>query len=131
YTGSKASRSGEIWVAKNAYKIESSNQEVAVNGKISVVYDFNRQRVIISKYDPKEDDFAPSRFLNGVDSTFTIKSQQQKGKHAVIKLRSDDPFSLFKKVNITLGRNSIPEKLYVVDSADNKIITTFSKGSFI
>jgi len=130
YTGNKSERSGEIWVAKNAYKIISDKQEVAINGKISRVYDRSRNRVIISKYEPKEDDFAPSRFLNGVDSTYTIKKQLKRGTHYVVQLRSSDPFAMFKKVNITLSSSDIPEKLYVVDTANNKIITTFSDGRF-
>ena len=131
YTGNKSKRTGEIWVGKTEYKVKSDAQEVAVNGKISRVYDHNRHRVIISKYNPEDDDFAPSRFLNGVDSTYIIKSQQKKGNHYIIKLRSDDPFAMFKKVNITLSLSDIPEKLYVVDTADNQITTTFSKGKFI
>ncbi len=131
FTGNKSKRSGELWVAKNAYKVLSGQQEITVNGGISTVYDHKKDRVIISNYDPRDDDFAPSRFLNGVDSTYSIASQGKAGKHFFIKLHSDDPFSVFKKVAITLGKQSIPEKLKVVDSADNQIATTFSDGGFV
>jgi outer membrane lipoprotein-sorting protein len=131
YTGNKSKRSGELWVAKDAYKVLSGQQEITVNRKISTVYDRKKNRVIISNYDPKDDDFAPSRFLNGVDSTYSIADQGKAGNHFFIKLHSDDPFSVFKKVTIILGKQSVPVKLKVLDSADNQIITTFSDGSFI
>lgn len=131
YTGNKSKRSGKLWVAKNGYKIISGKQEITVNGKISTVYDRKKNRVIISNYDPKDDDFAPSRFLDGVDSTYTITSQKKNGDHYIIKLQSKDPFSVFKKVTITVSNQSIPQKLKVVDWANNQIITTFSDGSFV
>jgi outer membrane lipoprotein-sorting protein len=131
YTGNKTKQSGEIWVGKKRYRIKSGKKIIAVDGKTSRVYDQERNRVIISKYDPREDDFAPSRFLSGVDSTFTITRQQRRGSDYIIKLQSDDPFVIFKEVKITLNKQYIPRKLHVVDTADNKIITAFSDGSFI
>jgi outer membrane lipoprotein-sorting protein len=132
FTGNKYKRSGELWVAKNAYKVLSGQQQISVNGKISTVYDHKKNRVIISNYDPRDDDFAPSRFLNGVDSTYSIAAQGKAGGgRFFIKFHSDDPFSVFKKVAITLGKQSIPEKLKVVDSANNQITTIFSDGSFV
>ncbi len=131
YTGNKTKQSGEIWVGKKRYRVTSGKKVIAVDGKTSRVYDQKRNRVIISKYDPSEDDFAPSRFLSGTDSTFTITKQQKQGNGYLIKLQSDDPFVIFKEVKIILNKQYIPRKLYVVDTADNKIITTFSDGSFI
>jgi outer membrane lipoprotein-sorting protein len=131
YTGNKTKQSGEIWVGKKRYRVKSGEKIIAVDGKTSHVYDRKRNRVIISTYDPSEDDFAPSRFLSGVDSTFTITKQQKKGNNYIIKLQSHDPFVIFKKVKITLNKQYIPRELYVVDTADNKIITAFSGGSFI
>lgn len=130
YTGNQSKRSGEIWIAKNGYKVISGQQIMAVNGQISMVYDKSKNRVIISKYVEKDDDFAPSKFLRGVDSTYSIASQKQKAGHYIIKLQSDDPFSVFKKVTITLGKRSVPQKIKVIDSADNKIKTTFTDGEF-
>lgn len=131
YTGNKSRRSGELWVAKNAYKVVSGKQKITVNGSTSTVYDLSKDRVIISDYSPEDDDFAPSRFLNGVDSTYSIVKQGKTGGHYFIELHSDDPFSVFKKVMITLGKHSVPIKLKVVDTADNQITTTFSNGRFI
>lgn len=131
YTDETMENSGEIWVGENQYKVDSPNQLVAVNGDISRVYDSERNRVIISTYVPEEDDFAPSRILNGIDSTYTIDGQEKKGANYLITLSSDDPFALFQNVEITLNSNLIPLKIFVRDPADNLITTTFSGGSFI
>lgn len=131
YTDETVENSGEIWVGENQYKVESPNQLVAVNGDISRVYDSERNRVIISTYVPEEDDFAPSRILNGIDSTYTIDEQEKKGDTYLITLSSDDPFALFQNVEITLNSNLVPLKIFVRDPADNLITTTFSGGSFI
>lgn len=131
YTEETVENSGEIWVGENQYKVDSPNQLVAVNGDISRVYDSERNRVIVSEYVPEEDDFAPSRILNGIDSTYTIDDQEKKGDNYLITLSSDDPFALFQNVEITLNSNLIPLKIFVRDPADNLITTTFSGGSFI
>ena len=104
---------------------------MAVNGKISRVYDKERNRVIVSTYVPEEDDFAPSRILNGIDSTYTIDQQKKEGSNYIITLHSDDPFALFQKVEITLNADFIPLKIFVRDPADNLLTTTFSGGSFV
>lgn len=131
YTKDTVSSKGIIWVGKARYKVEAKHQSVVVNGKTSMVYDNNRNRVIISKYDPSEDDFAPSRILNGVDSTFTVANQEQQGNKFYIRLTSDDPFAIYKKVEIFLSKNLIPLKIRAVDPVDNVITTTFTKGTFI
>ena len=131
YTGNISEKEGELWIGREKYKIESPNQLVAVDGELSRVYDSSRNRVIISEYVPEEDDFAPSRILNGVDSTYTIQAQQETGNQYHIKLSSDDPFALFQEVQITLDANGVPEEIFVKDTADNLITTTFSGGRFI
>lgn len=131
YTQDTVENSGEIWVGKEQYKVDSPTQLVAIDGKLSKVYDSERNRVIISTYVPEEDDFAPSRILNGIDSTYTIEEQQKQGDQYVITLSSDDPFALFESVRITLNNNLIPLEIFVRDPADNLITTTFTGGSFI
>lgn len=131
YTGDTVARSGEIWVGQRRYKVRAAHQSVVVNGKTSMVYDDNRNRVIISKYEPSEDDFAPSRILNGIDSTFAVEVQEKRGDQIYIRLASDDPFAIYKKVEIYLGRGLIPRKIRAVDPVDNIITTTFRKGEFI
>jgi len=131
YTRDTVSSDGIVWVGKERYKVRSEHQSVVVNGKTSMVYDNNRNRVIISKYDPSEDDFAPSRILNGIDSTFTVATQKKLGQQYYIKLTSDDPFAIYKKVEIYLTSDLTPLKIRAVDPVDNVITTTFTQGKFI
>lgn len=131
YTQDTVASRGEIWVGERQYKVQSENQSVVVNGKTSMVYDENRNRVIVSKYEPEEDDFAPSRILNGVDSTFTVETQEQQENQIYIRLASDDPFAIYKKVEIYLSKALVPEKIRAVDPVDNVITTTFDEGQFI
>lgn len=131
YTQEVAENSGKIWVGKEQYKVDSPTQLIAVNGEISKVYDSKRNRIIVSTYEPEEDDFAPSRILNGIDSTYTIDQQEKQGNRHIITLSSDDPFALFQMVRITLNDALIPLEIFVKDPADNLITTTFSGGSFM
>ena len=131
YTDDTLSSSGRIWVGENRYKVQGKEQTVVVDGKTSMVYDENRNRVIISKYEPEEDDFAPSRILNGVDSTFTVEKQERVAGEVLILLRSQDPFALYQEVEIFLTPALVPTRIRAVDPADNLTITTFDEGSFI
>jgi len=131
YTQDTTASRGKIWVGQRRYKIRGNNQSVVVNGKTSMVYDTNRNRVIISKYVPEEDDFAPSRILNGIDSTFAVETQEQRGNQVYIRLSSDDDFAIYKSVEIYLSKDLIPQKIRAVDPVDNVITTTFRKGEFI
>lgn len=131
YTGDTVASRGRIWVGKQRYKIRGRHQTVVVNGQTSMVYDKNRNRVIISKYEPSEDDFAPSRILNGIDSTFTVEVQEKRENQIYIRLISDDPFAIYKQVEIYLSQGLIPQKIRAVDPVDNIITTTFKKGEFI
>ncbi len=131
YTQDTVSRRGQIWVGEQQYRVRAQNQSVVVNGKTSMVYDENRNRVIISNYEPEEDDFAPSRILNGVDSTFAVKAEEQKQDQIYIRLTSDDDFAIYKEVEIYLSDELIPKKIRAVDPVDNVITTTFEEGTFI
>ncbi|HKK46509.1 MAG TPA: outer membrane lipoprotein carrier protein LolA [Balneolaceae bacterium] len=131
YTKDTVASKGIIWVGKTRYKVRADHQSVVVNGKTSMVYDDNRNRVIISKYDPSEDDFAPSRILNGIDSTFTVATQKKQGDQFYIKLTSDDPFAIYKQVEIFTTTDLIPLKIRAIDPVDNIITTTFTGGKYI
>lgn len=131
YTQDTVASTGRIWVGEQKYKVQTNNQTVVVDGQTSKVYDDDRNRLIISKYEPADDDFAPSRILNGVDSTFTVQVQQKRGDEIYILLTSDDPFALYKKVEIFLDAQLIPQKIRAVDPADNIITTTFTAGRFV
>lgn len=131
YTEDTAASSGKIWVGEQQYKVESDEQSVVVDGEISTVYDEGRNRVIISEYEPEEDDFAPSRILNGVDSTFTVANEEQQDDQIYIRLTSDDSFAIYKEVEIYLSKALVPQKIRAVDPVDNEITTTFQRGEFI
>ncbi|WP_395257641.1 outer membrane lipoprotein carrier protein LolA [Halalkalibaculum sp. DA3122] len=131
YTGDTVETSGTIWVGENKYKVQNNQQTVVVDGETSRVYDKNRNRVIVSTYEAEEDDFAPSRFLNGADTTYTVENQQEKESQTLITLASADPFSVFQQVEITLAGDLTPRRVFARDQADNLITTTFGAGSFI
>lgn len=131
YTEDTVSSDGWIWVGHERYKVRGGHQSVVVNGKTSMVYDNNRNRVIISKYEPSEDDFAPSRILNGIDSTFTVDVEERRDDQFYILLTSDDPFAIYKKVEIFLSEAGIPRKIRAVDPVDNVITTQFNDGEFV
>jgi|SRR5690625_376462 len=131
YTGDTVSSDGWIWVGRERYKVRSGHQSVVVNGETSMVYDNNRNRVIISDYEPAEDDFAPSRILNGIDSTFTVDAQERREDQFYIRLTSGDPFAIYKKVEIFLSESLIPQKIRAVDPVDNIITTQFNDGKFV
>lgn len=131
YTQDTVSNKGSIWVGEDKYKVRTQNQSVVVDGETSMVFDDSRNRVIMSKYEPAEDDFAPSRILNGADSTYSIERQEQRQGRVYITLTSGDPFAVFKEVEITLSEELIPLKIFAQDQADNLITTTFKKGSFV
>lgn len=131
YTEDTVASSGKIWVGERRYKVEADDQIVVVDGETSTVYDEGRNRVIISKYEPEEDDFAPSRILNGVDSTFTVANEEQRDGQFYIRLTSDDSFAIYKEVEIYLSKALVPQKIRAVDPVDNEITTTFQQGRFI
>lgn len=131
YTEDTASSSGKIWVGEQRYKVESDEQSVVVDGETSTVYDEGRNRVIVSKYEPEEDDFAPSRILNGVDTTFTVTTEEQRDDQIYIQLTSDDSFAIYKEVEIYLSNALVPQKIRAIDPVDNVITTTFKEGEFI
>ncbi|SMO36942.1 LolA family protein [Fodinibius sediminis] len=131
YTEDTVSSNGWIWVGQERYKVRSEHQSVVVDGETSMVYDNNRNRVIISKYEPAEDDFAPSRILNGIDSTFTVQAEEERDNQFYVRLTSDDPFAIYKEVEIFLSKQLIPVKIRAVDPVDNIITTQFSNGKFV
>jgi len=130
FTGESQQSDGVIWIGKEQYKIEGSNQVMLVDGEISRVYDGGKNRVIISDYIEEEDDFAPSRMLQGVDDSYTVSESSLEDGSTEIVLTSDDPFSIFETVTITLGSNGNPVEIRAVDQAENLLVTSFGDGRF-
>lgn len=131
YTKDTTRTNGEIWIDKNRYKIQLKSGTIFVDGKNSYVYNKEKNQVIISTYNPEEDDYAPSRILYGSLTSYKIKSSGSKNQHQTIILTSDDPFALFTRVDIALSADAVPTKINVVDHGDNRIISTFTSGKFV
>lgn len=129
YTGEQTRNEGTIWIGRESYRVEGSDQVMVVDGEISRVYDRARNRLLISTYEEEEDDFAPSRMLQGVDESYRV-SEEQQGRFLVITLRSDDPFAIFGSVEITLNGEGVPLSIHAVDQAENNLITEFRNGRF-
>lgn len=131
FTGDSSSDSGRIWVGREGYKVQTDNETVVVDGETSRVYDSNRNRLIISRYSPEDDDFAPSRLLQGVDSSYVVEQQEWRGDHFYIRLESGDPFALYRQVEISLNKSLVPLRIRATDPADNIISTSFGDGAFL
>ncbi|MFD2531021.1 LolA family protein [Gracilimonas halophila] len=129
YTEEVVSSSGSIWIDKVRYKLESEGQTVVVDGENSRVYDPNRNRVIIDTYYPEDDDFAPSRMLSGIDSTYSVSEEKISGRTRVT-LTSNDDFAVFVRVEILLDAQLRPLEIKAWDISDNEIVTTFTNGTF-
>lgn len=129
YTGEETRTEGRIWIGRGHYRVEGENQIMVVDGEISRVYDGNRNRLLISDYDEEEDDFAPSRMLQGVDDTYRVGESADTGGTRV-ELRSEDLFALFSHVVIMLDGEGLPKRIEAVDQADNLLVTHFEEGRF-
>jgi len=130
YTGETVNSSGKIWIDNISYKLKSDGQTIVVDGETSKVYDTDRNRVIIDTYYPEEDDFAPSRMLSGIDSTYAV-SEQKEGSNTKITLITDDDFAVFVRVEIMIDAQLRPLEIRAWDISDNKIVTTFTNGTFL
>lgn len=131
FTGEETTTRGKIWIGENSYRIEADNQIMVVDGELSRVYNSARNRLIISRYIEDEDDYAPSRMLQGVDESYSVKQIEIQGGGTIIELASDDPFSVFSEVSIILDESSLPFEINATDQAGNSLTTSFSNGKFI
>lgn len=130
YTGEVTQSDGQIWLDKIRYKLEADGQVVVVDGETSKVYDPARNRVIIDAYNADEDDFAPSRMLSGIDTTYTV-SEEKLGSQTKINLVSNDDFAVFVRVEIMIDAQLRPLEIKAWDISDNEIVTTFTNGTFL
>lgn len=130
YTKESTSSSGKIWIDQVRYKLESQGQTIVVDGETSRVYDENRNRVIIDTYDPEDDDFAPSRMLSGIDTTYSVSEEKLDNNQTLITLTSNDDFAVFVEVEILLDAQLRPLEIRTWDISDNEIVTSFNNGRF-
>lgn len=121
---------GTIWFSNDRYRIDTPDQKIIVYGNVSTVFNVRQNRVIISDYDPEEDEFAPSRFFGGSEATY--KSQDSIGSDGTttILITSDDPFELFSEVEIRVSRDGSPLQIDAIDQMDNSVRTNFRFGRF-
>lgn len=131
FTGEQQFSEGKIWIGSDRYKIEGDSQQLLIDGEISTVYDGSKNRVIISEYIEEEDDFAPSRMLQGADSTFSVTEETIPGDGTRVMLKSDDLFSVFMEVMIYIDESGNPLRIEAVDQAENELITRFELGEFV
>lgn len=129
YTGEQNRSEGEIWIAQNAYRVEDNRQTMVVDGEISRIYDAVRNRLLINTYIEEEDDFAPSRMLQGVREAYEV-TELERTSTISVRLTTEDPFELFREVEITLTSDGIPLEIRALDQADNLLTTRFEEGRF-
>lgn len=130
YTNETTTSKGLIWIDQAGYKLESEDKIIVVDGETSRVYEGARNRIIISEYDPEEDDFAPSRMLSGIDETYTSNEKKLPNGNTLITLLTDDDFATFITVEIEVNTKLEPVKITAYDFAENLIVTSFSNGKF-
>ena len=130
YTEESVNSEGMIWIDQNGYKLESEDKIIVVDGELSQVYEAFRNRLIVSEYDPEEDDFAPSRMLSGLDDTYTASQERLSNGNTLVTLVTEDDFATFLTVEIEVSGKLEPVKITAYDFAENIIITTFTNGIF-
>lgn len=130
FTGEQTVTEGRIWIGKEKYRIEADNQVMVVDGDLSKVYNRTRDRLIISPYVEEEDDYAPSRMLQGVDDSYNVSEKTGNSGNPVIILENEDPFAVFERVEISLDSEGLPLEIEATDQAENRLVTQFNNGMF-
>lgn len=131
FTGESQVTEGTIWVGEQQYKIRNGGNLMVVDSEISRVYDSTKNRVIISEYVEEEDDFAPSRMLQGVDEQYRVSENELADGNTEVTLTSEDPFTVFIRVIILLNESGIPQSITAVDQVENRLVTEFREGRFV
>jgi outer membrane lipoprotein-sorting protein len=130
YTGDVTDTYGTIWFSRDKYKIDTPDQLILVKDLVSTVYNKAQKRVIISHYDPEEDEFAPSRYFASTRETYRSQDIVNNDGTTTILITSDDPFEIFSEVRIRVSRDGQPTQIDAIDQMDNEIRTTFRFGRF-
>lgn len=131
FTGESQVTEGTIWVGEQQYKIRNAGNLMVVDSEISRVYDSTKNRVIISEYVEEEDDFAPSRMLQGVDEQYRVSESELTDGSTEVTLISEDPFTVFMRVIILLDGSGIPQSITAIDQVENRLVTDFLEGRFM
>lgn len=124
---------GKIWVGENKYKVSTLNQEITVDGETSIVFNRDQNKVIISNYYPEDDDFAPSRFLGGFSSAFSVSDCKTGDDGLVtIVLEAVDVFEIITRAELKIYEPALlPVEINAVDQSENIYNTQFTSGKFL
>lgn len=131
YTKDTTVTLGEIWIDKTRYRLSTDTGIIVVDGKTSHVFNPQKNQVIISSYNPEDDEYAPSRFLFGSLSEYSIRNGPTRNKNSTVIMTSDDPFALFTKVEIEFSEQAVPIRITATDQSENVIVSRFSFGKFV
>lgn len=130
FTGDSTVTYGSIWLAKDGYKVETSDQTIVVHNGVSNVLNRSRNQWIVSHYRSEEDDFAPSRFFEAGTERFTA-TDTKTGDRTTIRIIFTDDFDLLRSAEISLNASGLPVSIAAIDQADNRMNTTFRFGRFV
>lgn len=130
YTGETQIITGQLWISGDKYKIRTENQIVLVDGTVSKVYNEQQNKLVVSQYEPEEDEFAPSRFFSGTDDIFIISDVTRRDDIIRFTLVSEDPFEIFTKVTIILNTDLAPLEITAIDQMENELRTIFRNAHY-
>jgi hypothetical protein len=130
YTGEVQQVQGRIWLSSEKYLVKTDHQSVLVDGRYSMVFNSRQLQVVISDYEPEEDDFAPSRFLSGQSTGFSVASRESSENRVILTMVPDDPFELFVEVVIVLDSELRPLEIRALDQMENRFTTLFTESAY-
>lgn len=130
FTQEEASDLGHLTLGIDAYKMELGQQVFLVRDSTSQVWDKAKKRILLSQYNPSEDDTSPARFLFAVDSVYQWQREKQADNKTRISLYTEDPFEMYRRVEL-LFEGETPERIKAYDQADNSIEIRFSSAKFL
>ena len=111
---------GDILIQGDQYRIEMANQTIVTNTIVSWVFNRSENQVLINDYEPDENTFSLTTFLDEFDSAYDVVSYERKDKLDVLALRPQDPLSMFRDVTLWAD-GDIVVRLDVVDMNDVKM----------
>lgn len=111
---------GDILIQGDQYRIEMANQTIVTNTIVSWIFNRSENQVLINDYEPDENTFSLTTFLDEFDSAYDVVSYERKDKLDVLALRPQDPLSMFRDVTLWAD-GDIVVRLDVVDMNDVKM----------
>jgi outer membrane lipoprotein-sorting protein len=127
FTQDSSLTSGEIVLNKNGYAVDMDERSIVVQDSVSEVYNKANNQVIISRYVPEDDDFAPGQLIYATKNEYSI-SEENLSTGVRISLEPNDPFATFRSVIMKLSEKGLPKHIEAIDQGENLNKTTFSDG---